>query len=243
MKAKMTARRSQRSDSLGLLSLLVSILMYFLSVILCCAGPTALNTALMQTFTDFLQRKLYDGSGKDTFTGRKWLFNRLIAELNKPKGTVILITGDPGTGKSAVIARLVESAFPFGHKLSVANRAKDEQPIVSVIAYHVCSFRPEDAHTRSVWQFLQNINAMLCITVPGYEAQMRHVGVDIELSKADQKEADARAAWASVLRALGTCVKPGDSSRYCIVVDSLDESLLTRVSTDLVQSVCFCLAV
>lgn len=194
-----------------------------------------MNQALVQTFREFLRRKLYGSRNEDTFTGRKWLFDRLRAEVTHSKGPVILVTGDPGTGKSAVIARLLETAFPADHTLSITNRDKATTPIIPVIAYHVCSF--QDSHTCNPFLFVQNINAMLCLTVKGYESKMRQCTVDAELRAVEQKAGDARAAWFAVLRALAACTKPGDSERYCMVIDSLDESLITHPSQS-VDQVC-----
>ncbi|MBN2684294.1 MAG: toll/interleukin-1 receptor domain-containing protein [Pontiellaceae bacterium] len=52
-------------------------------------------------FSGFLHHK------RDRFTGRQWLFDKIDVWRRAGQGSTLLIKGDPGTGKSAVVAELV----------------------------------------------------------------------------------------------------------------------------------------
>jgi hypothetical protein len=49
---------------------------------------------------------LLDEKRRD-FTGRHWLFEQIDAWRNSPRERALLITGNPGSGKSALVAQLV----------------------------------------------------------------------------------------------------------------------------------------
>ena len=65
------------------------------------------------------------------FTGRVWLLDELAGWVDDPTGSrVFLITGDPGTGKSAVIARLVDRhPRVAAYHLCVASLADSLDPV------------------------------------------------------------------------------------------------------------------
>ena len=54
-------------------------------------------------FADFLFAKRRD------FCGREWLFEEIERWRAEPDGSGLLITGDPGIGKSAIVAQLVHA--------------------------------------------------------------------------------------------------------------------------------------
>lgn len=73
-----------------------------------------------------------------TFTGRDWLFRAVDAWLTDPHGRrVFLLTGEPGSGKSAVAARLLQ--FSQGNASPPAEVTAIAPHFLS--AAHVCSAR------------------------------------------------------------------------------------------------------
>ena len=60
--------------------------------------------------------------GERDFCGREWLFQRIDAwHHDRDRHRALLITGDPGIGKSAIVAQLVHM-----------------NPGAQVLAYHCC---------------------------------------------------------------------------------------------------------
>jgi hypothetical protein len=74
------------------------------------------------------------------FTGREWLFDELDTWLTASEQRVFLLTGDPGTGKSAIMAHLVE-----------------RHPYVG--AYHFCT--SNYAESLDPFRFISSVTAQL----------------------------------------------------------------------------------
>lgn len=84
------------------------------------------------------------------FTGREWLFDRVNAWLGTARSEpALLITGEPGIGKSAFIAEL-------------AHRNLDGR----VVAYHFCT--REDRRTLEPGVFVMNLASMLAGRLPSF---------------------------------------------------------------------------
>ncbi len=140
--------------------------------------------------------------GARDFTGRKWLFDRLAAWLNG-KGNCLVIEGDAGSGKSAIVSELIRRD-PDGHML----------------AYHFC--RADQAMTIQPAEFVRSLAAMIGGRIEAYGVAL--AGDDL------RSRLVGDAATADPLSALLGCVinplsaLPPLGLRY-IVVDALDEAL------------------
>ncbi len=91
------------------------------------------------------------------FTGREWLLEDFNDWLQNEESRVFFITGDPGIGKSAIMAYLVH---------------KHEQ----VLAYHFCSRDVPDSLNPN--QFFKSVAAQLATQMENYREALE--GVDLE---------------------------------------------------------------
>jgi len=80
------------------------------------------------------------------FTGRKWLFKKIDDFLNQSEKQTLIITGEPGIGKSAISAKLIE--------------------LYDVSAYHF--FDALSLITLSPSKFIENLYFQLCKSIPGF---------------------------------------------------------------------------
>ena len=148
-------------------------------------------------FEPFLQEKLRG------FTGREWLFAEIDKWLRKGVEKALLITGDPGVGKSAAVAALVRD-----------NRHGQ------VLAYHCC--RADTKATTDPEVFVRNLAAMLAAQLEGYEAMLEAPEISRVLDKADEDPASAFEA--AILGPLAKLPRPKTGTRY-LLIDALDEAL------------------
>ena len=97
-------------------------------------------------------------SAKEDFIGRRWLYRELESVLNHPvQGngiTGVLIIGDPGTGKSALVAQLVCSC--------TSSRTIHDH----ILGYHLC--KHSDKNTQSAGKFVRNLAGMIAQRIPEY---------------------------------------------------------------------------
>jgi len=130
------------------------------------------------------------------FVGRAWLFDQINEWLAHGDSPVFLITGDPGIGKSALLASLV-----------------DRQP--NVRAYHFCVANLADS--LDPVRFVRSIAAQLATQLDSYRAALEAI------DPASEHDPDPgtlmRRLIADPLRAEAV------SEPVVIVIDALDESL------------------
>lgn len=161
-------------------------------------------------FAAFLNEKRRD------FCGRLWLFDRLDTwRQTAGRERALLITGDPGTGKSAVVAQLVHL-----------------NPEGQVLAYHCCQAAMQA--TLEPWRFIHSLAAMIASKLDGYAAQLDDPAVKKALSEDYCKAQPANALDEAILSPLEKLPAPADGVRY-ILVDALDEALLHRGPVNLVE--------
>ena len=150
-------------------------------------------------FAAFLNQKRRD------FCGREWLFDEIDAWRTSSAEPALLITGDPGTGKSAIVAQLVH-----------LNRG------AQVVAYHCC--QADTPATLEPWRFVRSLAAMIAGQLDGYAAQLDEPAIKEHLTEAACREDPATSFERGVLTPLESLHAPDASARY-ILVDALDEAL------------------
>jgi len=155
-------------------------------------------------FSTFLHEK------REGFVGRRWLFDRIEAwRLTSPQ-PALLIKGDPGIGKSAIVAEL-------------AHRFGGGGP---VIACYCC--QADTPATLDPAQFVRSVAAMIASQVPAYGQQLALPEIADALSEAKCAQDPASSFERGVLTPLQACHAPSDTAqgaRY-ILIDALDEALL-----------------
>jgi WD40 repeat protein len=129
------------------------------------------------------------------FTGREWLFAELDQWLKESSSRVFFITGDPGTGKSAVMAYL-QHTHP------------------DVVACHFCSATRRDSINPEV--FVRSLAAQLATQLPGFRAAL-----DSALDRVVEVDPGSllRGLVAEPLRA------ESPERPVLLVIDALDEAM------------------
>ena len=138
-------------------------------------------------------------TAKDSFTGREWLFDRVNNWLDGPN-SCLLIEGDAGSGKTALVAGLVRRNSPEGRML----------------AYHFCS-ELQVQSTVDPAAVVRSIAAMLATAIDAYAEQLSTGNLARWLDASDPKTM-FRQGMLAPLREV-----PMDRTHY-IAVDALDEA-------------------
>ncbi|MFC1878756.1 hypothetical protein ACFLZW_02470 [Chloroflexota bacterium] len=98
------------------------------------------------------------------FTGREWIFQEIDAWLSDEEGErVFLLTGDPGSGKTSIAARLVQ--FSTGQTPEIPAECKSIQPDF-ISAFHFCSAREQTWHNPHA--FIESLALQLAARFPEY---------------------------------------------------------------------------
>lgn len=150
-------------------------------------------------FSAFLNDK------RQHFFGREWLFDEIERWRTADQTQALVIVGDPGTGKSAVVAELVH-----------------RNPGGQVLAYHCCQ-----ADTRETLQparFVRNLASMIASKLPAYADRLSEPTIEDALSEAGCARDPASAFEAGILTPLDTLPPPEGGPRY-LLIDALDEAL------------------
>src|SRR5215475_14475340 len=152
-------------------------------------------------FASFLRQRKRD------FVGREWLFVRIKKWLEQPSvEPALIVKGDPGAGKSAFVAALVE-------------RNPSE-----LLGYHCCQANASE--TLRPGRFVQSIAAMIASRLPSYESRLAGL-LDNVLDEA-RCEADPFTAFdEGVLTPLAE-INALENKTAFLLVDSLDEALMHR---------------
>ena len=131
------------------------------------------------------------------FIGREWLFTRLEAWL-AGAGRCLMIEGDTGSGKTAVVAELVH-----------------RNPGARLLAYHFCT--PAQLTLNPV-SFIRSMAGMLAASVNAYAEQLWNGKLARALNGADP-ETMLREGVLEPLREVAM------ETNCCIVIDALDEAI------------------
>jgi len=187
------------------------------------------------------------------FTGRQWVFDAIGAWLADNAGArVFLLTGGPGTGKTAIAARIAQ--------MDAGAIAPAVPPLTpqSLTYAHFCQAGVE--HTLSPITFVQALSEALATRYAAFRASLikagsrqivinttqqfetvapgaQVIGTQIGKIVIDIKGGDARSVFddavARPIRELGAALPRGE--RIVILVDSLDEALGFGADNNLVQ--------
>jgi WD40 repeat protein len=160
-------------------------------------------------FSDYMAQK------RMGFVGREWLFEEIDLWRFESNERALLITGDPGAGKSSIVAQLVHT-----------------NPDGQVIGYHCCQSNELDTLRPS--RFVQSLAAMIASRIPAYAEQLDVPSVREALD--DRRcEADAGGAFLEgIIQPLQKLATPDEGVRY-ILVDALDEALSHAGTTSIVD--------
>lgn len=161
-------------------------------------------------FAAFLHEKMKG------FTGREWLFNEIDNwRLSTSESRLLLITGDPGVGKSSIVAHLVH------HNLSG-----------QVVAYHCC--QADTRATLEPWRFVRSIAAMLASRLPNYAKLLESPAIREILGEERCRQDPGSALERGIMAPLSGMSPPDGGSRY-ILIDALDESLDGNPESNIVE--------
>jgi len=160
-------------------------------------------------FSDHMAQK------RKGFVGREWLFEEIDLWRFESDERALLITGDPGAGKSSIVAQLVH-ANPDGQ----------------VIGYHCC--QSNEIETLRPAKFVQSLAAMIASRIPAYAEQLEVPSVK-EALEDKRCEADPGGAFLEgILHPLQKLAAPDEGVRY-ILVDALDEALGHSAATNIID--------
>jgi WD40 repeat protein/serine/threonine protein kinase len=140
------------------------------------------------------------------FTGREWLFQEIDEWRARGSSSVLLIAGEPGVGKSAIVAALVH-----------------RNPGGQVLGYHCC--RADTPATLEPAGFVRSLAAMLAARLEDYAAMLGGSFIADTLRRSDTDPISAFEA--AILGPLHKITMP-EGDRCYLLIDSLDEAL-TRV--------------
>jgi WD40 repeat protein len=150
------------------------------------------------------------------FCGREWLLREIDAWRTTSRDPALLVVGDPGVGKSALVAELVH-----------------RNPGGQVLAYHCC--QADTPATLEPGRFVRSIAAMIASQVPEYAHAISSGEAAGALEEGRTAEDPRSAFEAGVLTPLEALPAPEGGARY-LLVDALDEGLLaTEHSVNIVD--------
>ena len=136
---------------------------------------------------------LYDK--RRDFCGREWLFQRIDAwRADRDRHRALLITGDPGIGKSAIVAQLVHM-----------------NPGAQVLAYHCC--RADTPETLRPGRFIRGLAGMIASQLAGYASQLDNPQVEAALGEARCETDPASALEEGILNPLHKVPTPAGGAR------------------------------
>src|SRR6185295_9543674 len=217
----------------------------------CATGRAILALFFSEAFMTALSSYLKDRT--EHFTGREWVFQAIGEWLGNDAGPhVFLLTGGPGTGKTAIAARVAQ--MNAGDVAAAHPRLEQGR-----LAFcHFCQAGVE--HTLSPVTFVQSLSQSLADRYAGFRDALQRagsrqivintvqsidsiatvgqaIGVNIEQITIEIKGGDARPLFDDAVRrpllAMSPALSPGD--RVVILVDSLDEALAFGADTNIAQ--------
>ncbi|MCD4735536.1 MAG: tetratricopeptide repeat protein [Bacteroidales bacterium] len=166
----------------------------------------------------YLKPFSYDGELhllRKRFTGREWLLNEVREWLEKDETPVLMITGEPGTGKSALAAKLIDI-------------------FDTIQAYHFCIFL--DTEKSDPFRAVYNIAYQLATQLPGYRKNILRLPLkEITDVKQHKNEYYINTALDNLLDQ-PTSYLFSRTSKIVVLVDALDE-IREYEGNDLIEAI------
>ena len=183
-------------------------------------------SAMMKSPISHLNFQQFDFSSildhkREGFVGRKWFFIELdnIFETDR-ETTGVLITGDPGSGKSALLSQLICSPY------------SSLQIHQNIIGYHFCEY--SEKGKRDGARFVRNLVDQIAARLPGYSELI----VKNELIRRELQgtlcEQDITGCFVTSILGPLRALQPQNGLRY-IVIDALDECFETDKTSEIVE--------
>lgn len=149
-------------------------------------------------FTPFLNDK------REHFVGRDWLFEAIDSWRKSANEKALLLTGSPGTGKSAIVAQLVHY-----------------NPGGQVLAYHCC--QADTLETLKPDRFVRSIASQIAGRLESYASLLSKAAIREALSERRCQEDPASSFEEGILIPLHRIALPEEGIRY-VIIDALDEA-------------------
>jgi WD40 repeat protein len=149
-------------------------------------------------FEPFLREKRRD------FTGREWLFQDIRDWSAEDAEPALLVVGEPGIGKSAIVAALIAA-----------------NPHDTVLAYHCCM--ADTSATLEPGRFVASLAAMLSSRIDAYAGMLNDPAI-LELFEGADR--DPSSAFDAAVLALLHKLHVAPGVRRFLLIDALDEALL-----------------
>ncbi len=167
---------------------------------------------------DFSSTLAYKREG---FVGRKWFFSELDSIFETDRATAgVLITGDPGSGKSALMSQLICSSYS---SLLIHH---------NVIGYHLCEY--SEKGKRDGARFVRSLVDQIAARMPGYsDYVIKNELIRRELQGTLCEQDITACFFTSILGPLRK-LKPPDGLRY-IVIDALDECFENNKTSEIFE--------
>ena len=154
--------------------------------------------------------------GKErNFCGREWLVEELDAWRVSHAEPALLITGEPGSGKSALVAHLAHT-----------------NPGGQVLACYCC--QAETPATLEPATFVRTIAAMIASKLVAYSLRLEDPAIREVLEEAACQADPASSFERGILSPLEELHAPEEGVRY-LLIDALDEALLHKGPVNIVE--------
>jgi tetratricopeptide (TPR) repeat protein len=147
------------------------------------------------------------------FVGREWVFEEIEKRCSQGE-QAILLTGDPGSGKSAIIAELIQ-----------------RNPGGGILAYHCCQSDVEQSLRPG--RFVRSLAAQIANQMKAYAECLLDPLVKEALRENNCETDPANALESGVINPL-LSLSPPSQKKY-IIIDGLDESLRAKGSKSIVH--------
>ncbi len=151
------------------------------------------------------------------FCGRDWFFREIFDWSHEAVSErTLLITGEPGVGKSSIVAEFVRQ---YGR--------------TCVLAHHFC--QADIPATLEPWRFVRSVAGMIARASSEYAAQLEDESIEATLSAASCRDDPVLAFERGILAPLHNVTPPSsDFPVQFLLIDALDESLVYQGAVSLI---------
>ncbi|XP_078383525.1 uncharacterized protein LOC144666041 [Oculina patagonica] len=148
----------------------------------------------------------------EDFMGRQWLYREVENTFNGNDVSGILIIGDPGAGKSALLSQLI------------CSRTSSSVIHAHILGYHLCKY--SDKNTQMAGKFVRNLAEMIARRLPEYGYVVSNNSYIQRSFVLDciQNQDPVGCFEQTILTPLRN-LKNGPKENWYIVIDALDECL------------------